>query len=63
MKGIDDWHSKNGMHTAIIERKESVTYQELEQRVQVLQDMLTKFKAPLVLTDIHSSSVVSRANS
>lgn len=34
MKRIDDWHAENAMQTAISDGEESVTYQELEQRVQ-----------------------------
>ncbi|WP_394700723.1 class I adenylate-forming enzyme family protein [uncultured Trichococcus sp.] len=34
MKRIDDWHAKNAMKTAIIDGEESLTYQQLEERVQ-----------------------------
>lgn len=49
MKRIDDWHAKNAMQTAIIDWEESVTYQELEERVQERADILARISHKVIL--------------
>ncbi|WP_106449651.1 class I adenylate-forming enzyme family protein [Trichococcus alkaliphilus] len=55
MKRIDDWHAKNAMQTAISDGKESVTYQELEQRVQERAKVLATLPQKVILAPMSNA--------
>ena len=55
MKRIDDWHAKNAMQTAIIDVEETVTYQELEQRVQERAKVLAAIPQKVILAPMSNA--------
>lgn len=55
MKRIDDWHAKNAMQTAISDGEESVTYQELEQRVQERATILAAVPQKVILSPMSNA--------
>ena len=55
MKRIDDWHVKNAMQTAIIDGEESVTYQELEERVQERANILAGIPQKVILAPMSNA--------
>lgn len=55
MKRIDDWHAKNAMQTAIIDGQESVTYEELEQRVQERAKVLLAVPQKVILAPMSNA--------
>ncbi|CZQ91239.1 class I adenylate-forming enzyme family protein [Trichococcus ilyis] len=55
MKRIDDWHAKNAMQTAISDGEESVTYQELEQRVQKRAKILAGIPQKVILAPMSNA--------
>jgi long-chain acyl-CoA synthetase len=55
MKRIDDWHAKNAMQTAIIDGQESLTYQELEQRVQERTNILAGISHKVILVPMSNA--------
>lgn len=55
MKRIDDWHAENAMQTAIIDGQESVSYQELEQRVQERAKILAGIPQKVILAPMSNA--------
>ena len=55
MKRIDDWHAKNAMQTAIIDGEESLTYQELEERVQDRAKILARISQKVILAPMSNA--------
>jgi len=55
MKRIDDWQAKNAMQTAIIDGQESVTYKQLEQRVQERAKVLAAIPQKVILAPMSNA--------
>lgn len=55
MKRIDDWHAKDATQTAISDGHESVTYQDLEQRVQERAKILAGIPQKVILAPMSNA--------
>ena len=55
MKRIDYWHARNTMQTAIIDGEESVTYQELDERVQERAKILAGIPQKVILAPMSNA--------
>ena len=55
MKRIDDWHAKDATQIAISDGHESVTYQDLEQRVQERAKVLAAVPQKVILAPMSNA--------
>lgn len=55
MKRIDNWQVKNAMQTAISDGEESLTYQELEERVQECAKILAEIPQKVILAPMSNA--------